>query len=268
MYAGSLGAVEAPDDTNAAAEYLRARWADFAGLYPRILDTQHRAAVAAAELTRQGDAQGAAQARDVIKRLGEIAQAHNDIVARAETVGEYIGLSGYRGLGAIPVAAGVALVAMAGLMAWVFRAYASESEKLRLIELGVLTPSEAAALSVGPRPTELLTGARDLGTLALIGFGLWLSWQFLEAGGFLTKKPRRARRNPPLVVFNSNPPDVAEAGTFGDRVYALFYRHTDDGEDYVHEFDDGVELHARGDGTVCLEQENGRPLWADFDVVA
>lgn len=265
-----LGVVETPpDDANAAAEYLKARWTQFAGMYPQILDLQHRAAEVALALDRQGDHRGAEQARAVIKRMGEIAQAHNEIVYRAETVGEYIGLSGYRGLGAIqiPIAAGVTLVALATLMAWVISSTYGQAEILRLIEAGVLTPEQAVQLDAGSRPGAVLGDVTQLGTLAVIGFGLWLSWQFLEARGFLKKggRRRRAKRNPPLVVFKSNPP--ANAQTIGDRVYALFYRHAEDGDEYVHEFDEGVDLQAMDDGTVCLEQRDGLPLWDDFEVI-
>lgn len=251
MYYG-LGQVEEQTQAESApVEFLRARWDDFVALEPRILDLQHRAAQVAYQASQQGDPERAEQAKDVIRKLQNLAQIHLRIMDRAREVVEYwtgAELSSW-GLGAIPVAALTVISGLALLVAWVFRAYAAEERKLDLIEAGVLTPEQAAALDPGPKPGGVLAGLQGVLGWALVAFvGFMVVRQVLE-GGF--------RANPPLMVYGPNPP-----GPIAEEVHAVYYRHAQDGQLYVHEFEGGVGLEALPDGTVLIHGDD--PLWEDF----
>lgn len=241
-----------------ARAYLRDRWAAFLNLGPRIVDLQHRAALEAGRCRERGDMECHAEAQQVIRDLGALNVRHGEVVDRfhLERMGEALGLAGYYGgLGAwfVPAAAfsSVALVAL-----WAFRAYELNERKLELIERGVLTPAEAAALDPGPAPGSFLGDLEGLGKLVLAGVVVWLA---VQAFG-MYQAGRSARPNP-LEVWRVNPP-----GTMSRRVYDVRYRHLEDGEDYVHDFGPDVELEALDDGTVLLSHSEGLPLWADFEV--
>ena len=51
-------------------------------------------------------------------------------------------------------------------------------------------------------------------------------------------------------------------------VHAILYTHEEDGEDYEHPFDEGVEMLAiqRPDGTreILVRGIDGQPLWDDL----
>lgn len=248
----------------AAKAYIRDRWSDFLHLSPKIIDLQHRAALLAGRFREAGDTVREAQAKDVISALGKLNVAHGKAVDmfHLEGIGEALGLSGYRGLGALPVIAGaIAFSSLALLVLWAFRSYDAQSRKLDLIEAGVLTPAEAAALDPGPAPTAFLGGVTEIGKLLLWGALAYLALQALQT--WSSTRPRgRARRNPPLEVWHTNPP-----GVIGTRVWDLRYRHAEDGLDYVHDFGPGVELEALDDGSVILRHAGGLPLWDDFELV-
>lgn len=237
-------------DADAARAYLRERWAEFLTLGPRIIDAQHEAALLAQRCREAGDSKCEAEAKDSIRSLGELNLAHGWAVHEyeLERVGQWLGL------GAIQFVPVAALTGLALVVLWAFRAYDAETEKLRLIEAGVLTPEQAAALDPGPAPGILFSGATDLGQLALAGAALWIVFQLVSAYA-----PKRPRRNPALEV-HTNPP-----GVIGDEVYSVTYRHADDGREYVHDFAPGVELEALPDGSVLISQRDGLPLWDDFE---
>lgn len=236
----------------AAKQYLRARWTEFLALGPRIIDLQHEAALVAQRARARGDAAGEAAAKQEILRLGEMNKAHGWAIDtyNLKEVGQALGL------GAVPVAGALAFSSIALVVLWAFRAYAASAEKLRLIEAGVLTPEQAAQLDPGPSPQMLFRGATDLATLAMWGLGLWLAFQLFT----LYAPGKRARSNPPLDVWNANPPEV-----LGEEVYAVTYRHDEDGRDYIHEFGPDVELEALPDGSVLLSHRHGLRLWDDFE---
>lgn len=242
-------------DQQAAEEdprgYLERMWDRFVALEPKILDLQHRAALAVQRARAAGDQQREDQARQVLLRLGDLAQLHIRIVDQAQGVAEYIGLGAYptgTRLGAIPAAALAVITTVAALVAWVFRSYAAEERKLELIEAGVLTPEQAAALDPGPRPAGLVGELRGVllwGALAVVA--LMVAQRFVGP-----------RRNPPLMIYGRNPP-----GPIGQDVHAVYYTHAEDGEYYVHEFDGDVEMVALDDGSVLLRAPV--PLWEDFE---
>jgi hypothetical protein len=250
------------DSVEDAKAYLRAQWARFVALGPSIVDMQHRAALAAYDATQRGDTEAAGLARDVIRALGELNVRHGRALDLAETYRDALGLSGYpRGLGALPAAAIVAITGLAVTVAYFFRAYAAESRKLDMIEAGTLTPAEAAALSagVGAAPAQILGGLAGLTKWLVIG---GVAWFMLQAWQSRPKPRRRPKRNPPLVVYDSNPPDDGEV--FGEEVAEVWYRHVDDGGHWMHEFGPGVQMSAYPDGSVGLSHADGRRVWDEF----
>lgn len=242
------------ESVEAAIGYLQSVWNRFLGLSSAIIDLQHRAAVASADARAAGNDFLADQARAVIYALRDLQSAHNWATSKIETVASWVGLSSYRrvpGLGAIPAAQVTIITTVALVVVWFFRSFAAQERKLELIEAGVLTAEEAAQLETGPAPAAVLGSIAELGKLVLVGFGLWIAWQMLATW----------RSNPPqLQVFDVNPPDEL----FGEEVYAVWYRHADDDNPYVHEFGRGVVMQAERDGTVTLRHRGGKPLWREF----
>lgn len=84
------------------------------------------------------------------------------------------------------------------------------------------------------------------------------------------------RANPQIVVYG-NPPDVARVRRFGGGrtvgvisrdVHKVWYRHADTGEDHYHDFEPGdmlIAIEARGQRDLLLTNQDGRPLWGEFD---
>lgn len=240
------------DNVEAAVAYLRSKWTDFLRLESGILDLQHRAARAAYAAAQAGDHESAELARASIRKLGELGKLHVKAVDTMRSVAGAVGLSGYR-LGAIPFAQVAVVTSLALTVAWFFRAYAAEERKLDMIEKGILTPEQAAALDVGPSPAGVLGGVAGLGKVLLWGGALFVLAKAIEAAAAW-------RDNPALEVWENNPPGEP----IGRRVYAVLYRHAEDGGRYIHEFRPGVELSGEADGSVRLASRTGRPLWRDF----
>lgn len=264
MYAGGLSGIG--DSVQEAVTYLRAQWARFVGLYRNIIDAQHRAAVAAQAAELAGDQEGADQARQVVRNLAELQKKHDAAVRTMDSVADLVGLSGYRGLGVVFTAAQITIITgLALTVAWFFRAYAAEARKLDMIEAGTLTAEQAAALnaSVGAAPGDVLGSVRKLATFAMLAGVAFLGLRAFEAYTSIAPR-RRARRNPPLVVFDRNPPTDDGPEVFGEQVYGVWYRHADGGGDWFHEFGPGVEMIANPDGTVSIEHAGGRRVWEEF----
>lgn len=269
MYASSgAGLSGIGDNAQEAVQYLRDRWAAFEGLYQRIIDAQHRAAVAAQNADLAGDQESAAEARQVVKNLAELQRKHDAAVRTMAGVADVVGLSGY-GLGALGVVFTAAqLTVITGLaltVAWFFRAYAAEARKLDMIEAGTLTPEQAVALdqSVGVAPGAVLGQVGNVAKLALWAGLAFLGLRVFETYASLAPKGRRTRRNPPLMVFDRNPPDDG-GEVFGEQVYGVWYRHAEDGGNWFHEFGPGVEMSALPDGSVGISHSGGRRVWEEF----
>lgn len=68
------------------------------------------------------------------------------------------------------------------------------------------------------------------------------------------------RKNPP----RRRPTDFV-VGVLSDDVHFLSYKHFEDGQLYEHKFQGtGVRALLLRDGTVLLQQKNGKRLWGDF----
>lgn len=68
------------------------------------------------------------------------------------------------------------------------------------------------------------------------------------------------KRNPGLAIY-SNP-----GGVMGTKVYAIEYRHAEDGKDYRHDFDTAVRMIALENGDILLKRAKATDgaLWEDF----
>jgi len=260
------------DNVHDAIAYLRGKWSDFVNLYQRIIDAQHRAAVAARDAELRGDLVARDEARKIVHELADMQRKHDAAVRAMSGVADLVGLQGYpRGLGIVFTAAQITIItALALTVAWFFRAYAAEARKLDMIEAGTLTPAEAAAISasVGAAPGEVFGAVGGIAKLALwgvLGFLALRAFQTFQSLQPVGRRSSGTRRNPPLVVFDHNPPtDDPDAEVFGEEVYGVWYRHADDGGNWFHEFGPGVEMLAHDDGSVSLQHSGGRRVWEEF----
>lgn len=78
---------------------------------------------------------------------------------------------------------------------------------------------------------------------------------------------RKYKFNPSVLAL-VNPPETEPAGElFADAVYSVAYRHADDGEDYVHEFDqpDDVLIYDQSDRRALLFGD-GMDILDSFEV--
>jgi len=242
-----------PEETTTTEEkarsYIQEKWAAFLDLSRRMIDLQHRAALAKQAAERAGDIEREEAALTLIEDIGYLNQWHNEIVFRIEAIRENVGL------GAIQLPLGVAVLSgLALLVAWAFRRYDAQELALKAIEDGTITPEQLIALTGEDAPGEIVGGlasALKWGAVALVG------WVLLQ--GFRTFRP-----NPPLVVFHENPP----GGEMSNDVVGVQYRHNDDGEFYEHRFDrshfDGVHMDAEDDGSIRIFHPR-KPVWDNFE---
>lgn len=226
-----------------AAEYVRERWADFLALEGRLVDMQHRAALAAQSYRARGLTELELAAKAMIRELGALNQLHGTIVERFSDLGRYVGLGAIQ----IPVVLATAFSTAAVVLLWYFRKFQVQERALEMLEAGTL--SEAAFLQMNDElGASPLKEGMDLAKLALWAFVGWLALQALTVG---------FRRNPPLVVFGNPPDQIAR------QVLDITYIHADDGEPYIHEFEGGVEAQALPDGSVLIGHPE-KPVWRDF----
>jgi hypothetical protein len=174
--------------TEEATGYIREKWGAFQDLSRKIIDLQHRAALARQSATERGDTESAEAALALIRTLGDLNQWHNQITLRVEQLGVLTGL------GSVIAVAGLGVGALALLMLWAFRKYEAQERALEAIEAGTLTLDEYLELdaAVGKAPGV----GPDLGgllKLAALGIGLYLLFRYLggraEDTGYLPVKP-------------------------------------------------------------------------------
>jgi len=79
---------------------------------------------------------------------------------------------------------------------------------------------------------------------------------------------------PSLVVYSNPQGELAEqeitlGEVMSERVYQLKYEHSEDDNDYFHDFDEGVEMIAveseDGEKQILLRHADGLPLWEEFE---
>lgn len=245
---GTVGAVElAPSE---AAQWVRDRWADFLAVEPDILDLMHRAAVARGMAREQGNTVLYELGGEVIRDLGALNKLHGSIVDKVEGVASWIGLGAIQ----VPLALLTVYSVVAAGMIYLFARLEIQRRLVVGLEEGTLTRADVETLAeAGNAPSELLGQAVDLGKLVLWGVLGWFAIMALQ-------EVRAFRENPTLQVFETNPPPEL----IGERVYAVWYRHEEDGEDYVHHFRPGVSMVGNPDGSVSF-RHGRRALWRDFD---
>lgn len=238
---------QAPQGESGALEYIREKWAAFESLSPRIIDLQHRAALAKQSYEQQGKPTQAAAAREIILQLAKLQQVHHSVLTWGSNAAAAVGLGAIQ----IPIGvAGVSIVAL--LVAWVFRKYAAQERALELLEAGVLTPEQFRQLDILDPPGI----GSDVAALAG-GIGKWVLFIIVGLALLEVTKRNTFLSNPPLLLFG-NPP-----GPMSEDVAFIGYRHNDDGEWYIHEFEGGVEMDALPDGSLSI----GHPrheVWRDF----
>lgn len=236
-----------PQDQQGALAYIRTRWAAFVGLSPRIIDLQHRAALASKAYRESGRTAQADAARRVVEELAKLQRVHHKVVTWAEGAADTLGL------GAIQIPVGIVGVSLAALLvAWVFRKYAAQERALELLEAGVLTPAQFDQLDILDPPG---IGADVAGIAG--GIGKWVLLVILGLAVLEGVKRNRFFSNPPLILFG-NPP-----GSMSKDVAFIGYQHNEDGEWYIHEFDGGVEMEALPDGSLAIGHPD-HDVWRDF----
>lgn len=256
-YGADVATLAAPSMVDSEpAEFVREQWAAFLALHPKILDAQHRAAVAAYAAKQAGDMARFERGRAIIQALGDLAQLHHRVITTVEPWGKYIGLSAV----AIPVAAATVFAGVALVIAWMFRRYDYLDGLADRLADGSLTPADLEALGDAAPATDVLAPFVDVGKLLLWGAALFLGVGLLRE---LTAAGGRARSNPPLTVFAANPPADDGAEIIGEHVYTIAYRHAGDSRPYYHDFRSGALLEGLPDGSIRIRNPRRR-LWRDF----
>lgn len=77
--------------------------------------------------------------------------------------------------------------------------------------------------------------------------------------------------NPPLKVRRMLQKGSRFVGQISNQVHQIRYKHADDGENYVHDFEDspGVQMFAVQSGgghALLIVGRDGQKLWDEFDV--
>lgn len=236
-------------EDSAAAAWVRDQWATFLDLSRRIIDLQHRAALASQAARAQGNTLQADAARALIRSLGELNQAHGRAVEFGTPYMAPLGLAGFP----IPLAIAAGVSTLAIWVAYLMRRFEYQEQALEALEAGTLTMADLTALEAqaGAAPAGLLTAGVSglkwvaVGVLAFLALAMFREWQGI-------------RENPPLDLLYPNPP-----GPMSERVHALLYEHADDGADYRHDFRPGVRMETLADGSVRLFHPSRR-IWRDF----
>lgn len=75
------------------------------------------------------------------------------------------------------------------------------------------------------------------------------------------------RRNPPLTILGNPalPRGLRVSRQLSRRVFAIQYKHVQDGKDYQHDFASGVCMELLNDGSIRVYSMTGKRLWKVFD---
>ena len=129
-----------------AYDYLRRKLEEFYTLPARIGAIKRRAATLLGVAQQKGAATAAAEVAAIVQGMPEVEARHR---ATSGTVSEAMSASKEAGLGAIPfLAISLIMTAAAGIK-WLLDRVKNDERKLDMIEQGLLTPEEAAALNNG-----------------------------------------------------------------------------------------------------------------------
>lgn len=126
--------------------WVRDRWDAFRALEPRILDLQHRAAVAGAHALQVGDAEGNAEAKRAIERLHALGQLQLATADKVRELAQKVGAGGLGAVPLIPLAWAAAVISACVAVAMIFRRVDAEEQIVGLLEAGQLTAQEAGAI--------------------------------------------------------------------------------------------------------------------------
>lgn len=75
--------------------------------------------------------------------------------------------------------------------------------------------------------------------------------------GKVRRKRKTRRRSNPVLAVMGNP---GEGSIFSRDVHSIAYTHSDDDQDYIHEFAGGVHMRANGDGSITIYHPN-KSIW-------
>jgi len=107
------------------------------------------------------------------------------------------------------------------------------------------------------------TAIKGVQTDAMSHAAALLSELMGTARSLLGQVAKGVHTNPGLVVYGlANPPKGG--ALMSKRVYAVEYKHADDGGDYRHDCQAGVSMWALGDGAILLRRPDGKSLSRDF----
>lgn len=173
---------------SSAADYLRSKYRAFQDLGPRILDLQHRAALAKQQATQLGQPMRAELAGEAVVQLGDLLRFHQETLNRLEAL-----VTAIPGLGAfwIPVTLVASAAAIAASVALVFRLFDPlERMVTEVLEREDLTPEQQTQLiqsiseasqagTAGGFVSELGDAARwvGFGLLAWLAYNAWKGYQ-------------------------------------------------------------------------------------------
>ena len=166
-FVGTAALAEAELTDTEAERYLFEVADDFHGLSRRIIDMQHRAALVAGRAREVGRFADYENAKQLIVDLGDLNQRYGRAQDTWSLVNRWV-----PGLGAIPFFLVAIVTGLAAYVAAIFRQAALESQRLELLEEGVLTADELAAIQGGG-----IGQLAQLAPLAVAGALAWMVWK-------------------------------------------------------------------------------------------
>lgn len=126
-----------------AWDYLKSKLEEFYTLPARIGAIKRRATTLLGVAQRKGAATAAGEVADILESVPEVERRHQ---ATAAKVSEAMSATQEAGLGAVPWLLISAIMTAAGGIKWLLDKVKHDERKLDMIEQGLLTPDEAAAL--------------------------------------------------------------------------------------------------------------------------
>lgn len=154
-----------------AYAYLKGKLEEFYTLPARIGAMKRRAATLLGVAQQKGAPTAAAEVAAILEGLPEVESRH---AATAGKVSEAMSASREAGLGVIPWLAISAIMTAAAGIKWLLDRVKNDEHKLDMIERGILTPGEAAALNGNGLLPKIPGGLATLAVPLAIGAGALL----------------------------------------------------------------------------------------------